>query len=209
MGVQLRWGRWLVLAALLAACSNRPAVPTPGPTLAASAGPTVGTGEGGSGPFPTVGFHHDDTALEARLPTVVNGIALTVTSFDATSELTGDPAGERLIAFLATQGRTAADLKIAEAFDPVNNAITLVAWQAPGVDASALMNSMVLAGLFVSKTASPPPNVPGSTTVGGKSVVQIPQAGGEVDDLYASGDVLIDVRTNDPSLAAQVLGGLS
>jgi len=64
---------------------------------------------------------------------------------------------------------------------------------------------MVLAGLFAPKTATPPPNLPAFTTVGGKQVFAIAFPSGEVDYLYAIGDVLYDVRSRDPALAGQVL----
>jgi hypothetical protein len=185
---------------IFAGCSG--ASPTAAPTAVPRTQAPLPSGQ----PFPTVGFAHDASDLEAMLPSIFNNARLTSTSGDATSELTADAAGQTVAAFLAGLGKTPADLKVAEAFDPDGNAgATFVAFRAVGVDAAALMRSMILAGLFVPKTATPPPNIPAAVTIGGKSVIAIPQ-GRNTDYLYAKGDVLFDVRTADPALAATALG---
>ena len=198
----------LIAAVAIAGCgalggTTRPtAAPTAGATLPAQA-------PGGTGgvPFPTVGQAHGAPSLEALLPATINGVTMVRTSFDAVDELSGDAAGAAMTAFLASQGKTPADMKIAEAFDPDNNSVAVVLFSAPGIDAGAIRTAMVTAGLFVPKSATPPPGVPAATTVGGKQVVVIAQ-GSDMDYLYAKGDVLYDVRTNDPNLAATVLSGL-
>ena len=193
----------LTVAAILAlgACSNAAA-----PTRTAAPASLPQEQPSGGGPFPTVGTAHDDPSLEALLPSTFNGVTLVKTSTDATQELSQDAAGQAVAAFLASQGKKPADLKIAEAFDPDGNAgITVVLFRAPGVDAAALRQSMILAGLFVPKTATPPPNLPAVSTVGGKEVIVIPFPGSGTEFLYARGDVLYDVRSGDPDVAARML----
>jgi hypothetical protein len=199
----------LIAVVAIAGCGSAAATskPTAAPTAAATL-PGEAPGGSGGGPFPTVGFAHDDLSLETLLPTTVNGVTLIHMSTDAVDELSGDAAGQAMTAFLQSQGKQPVDMKIAEAFDPNGLAgVTVVLFRVPGIDAGAVRTAMVTAGLFVPKTATPPPGVPAAATLGGKQVVAIPQ-GSNVDYLYAKGDVLYDVRTGDPNLAATVLGGL-
>src|SRR5436305_5048288 len=106
----------LLAAAAVAGCGALGGTtrPTVAPTVAAT---LPGEAPGGSGglPFPTVGQAHDAPALEALLPATINGVTMVRTSFNAVDELSSDAAGQAMTAFLASQGKTPADMKIAEA----------------------------------------------------------------------------------------------
>src|SRR5712691_10046615 len=73
---------------LVAGCGSAAATskPTAAPTAAATL-PGEAPGGSGGGPFPTVGFAHDDPSLETLLPTTVNGVTLIHMSTDAVDEL--------------------------------------------------------------------------------------------------------------------------
>ena len=183
---------------------------TSGPTTAPrTASPTQIPAPSGALSLPTVNPQHVDPALEDLLPSTINGIPLAKSSVNGGNALNADSAGRAVLAFLVSRGRSPSDLAIAEAFDPHGSAgVVFVAFRAPGVDAAALRSAMVLAGLYVPRTATPPPTVPAPTIHGGKEVLVIPFPGGGTEYLYARGDVLYAIRTADAALAGQILNAL-
>lgn len=172
--------------------------------------PGGGATPGASGPTDTSSADdttpHDLPALEAVLPHTVNGISLGTQSTSGTVALGDDASSQALLASLQAMGKTAADLGLAEAFDESGTLdLDLVAYQVKGADGNVLRQDIVQSWLAAGSS--------GITTsqamVGGKAIVKVDYGdGGQLDYLYARDDLVIDVASGDPALAAQVLASL-
>ena len=117
--------------------------------------------------------------LEAMLPSSVNGIALTKSSFDGAKATTAISMAS-LDKILKDNGKSLADVREAVASTP-DSAATLIsvgAIQIRGVPASALLTLMAASG-----------SVPPTSTIGGKSVIHS-GSGGSVSDIYLKDDIL-------------------
>ena len=149
---------------------------------------------------------HDLPALEAVLPHTVNGLTLGSQSTTGTTALGDDASSQALLASLQAMGKTAADLGLAEAFDESGTLdLDLVAYQVKGADANVLREDIVQSWLAAGSSGI----TTSQTTVGGKPVIKVDYGdGGQLDYLYARDDLVIDVASGDPALAAQVLASL-
>jgi hypothetical protein len=195
-------------ALMTAACGTGTTQTTAPARTVAPPSKAAPAGSGAAG-LPTVHPEHVDPTLEALLPSAINNIPLAKNSVNGGTELSADSAGQAVLAFLASKGKAPSDLTIASAFDPHGNAgVVFVLFRAPGVDAAALRSAMVLAGLYVPRTSTPPPTVPEPTIHGGKDVLVIPFPGSGTEYLYARGDVLYAIRTADATLAGNILSSL-
>ena len=168
--------------------------------LAATPSPTDRSAADTSGADTTP---HDVPALEALLPRTVQGTSLATQSTTGTLALGEDASSQALLASLQGMGKSAADLGLAEAFDESGTLdLDLVAYQVKGIDGTVLRQAIVQSWLAADSSGITTANA----TVGGKQVVKVDYGdGGQLDYLYERGDVVIDVATGDPALAAQVL----
>ena len=183
-----------------------------------------GTGSAGSGAGPTPGASSvavapsssDDTGadasdvpshvspeLEATLPSSIAGTTLISQSTTGTSALGDDESSQALVASLAKAGKKPSDLVIAEAYDPNGVLdVEVIAFKADGVKGPALEQEILdswLAGGSSGVTTK-------KETISGKEVTHVDYGdGGSFDYLYEKNDVVYDVSTSDPTVAAEAL----
>jgi peptidyl-prolyl cis-trans isomerase B (cyclophilin B) len=148
--------------------------------------------------------------LEALFPTEIAGSPLDIRSFNPTELATQFPAGApgtiELEAILGTQGRTIADLSVANGGVQTEDGFaTIVALRVAGADAAALLDglaTLVVGSDSIERTA---------TRLGGKDVAMLlaGPGGPSVEPVYAypSGDVLWFVGAQEP-LLSQVFSSL-
>lgn len=148
---------------------------------------------------------HDDPALEAILPTEAGGVALLAQSVDGGAILSDGAWSATITDFLTSVDKTSADLHLAEASDPNGVLdISVDVYQVDGVDGSAL-----LAALTAAWQADNPDLVVSDAKLGGKDVQTIDFGEGvPITYVYADGDKVFDIWTDDKSLAAEALATL-
>jgi hypothetical protein len=202
----------LSLALLAAACGGAAATATPGSAAAseAAASQSAASGapasqepaaSGGGAGVGLPGLPGSAPALEAMLPTTVNGVSFTKTSFGGGSLPATIPVGsDAMGAFLQANGKTLADVSMAmaTATDASKAGTFVMAFQVSGVDGTKL--AQVLAGTSTSDLQT--------TTVGGKQV-QEAGAAGMGFAIYVKGDVVFYILSiGDASLTAGILAAL-
>jgi hypothetical protein len=202
----------LSLALLAAACGGAAATATPGsaaaseaasPQSAASGAPASQepAASGGGAGVGLPGLPGSAPALEAMLPTTVNGVSFTKTSFGGGSLPATIPVGsDAMGAFLQANGKTLADVSMAmaTATDASKAGTFVMAFQVNGVDGTKL--AQVLAGTSTSDLQT--------TTVGGKQV-QEAGAAGMGFAIYVKGDIVFYILSiGDASLTAGILAAL-
>ena len=159
----------------------------------------------GSFAIPSFAFPSADKDLESRLPSQLNGVALTRYSFKGATFLgSGSANAQDLIDLLASLGKTPADLSVAFASDTTGALdVQMGAFRVAGADPNGL-----LAGFIAAARKSTPEDVITQVNAGGKNVTQIVDpadtASGTVY-IYVSGDVLFYVLTPDTTLAGAAL----
>jgi hypothetical protein len=144
--------------------------------------------------------------LEARLPSSVNGTALTVDSMLGT-DLFGDNQGSRAVAAaLRADGKTPADLTYAEAYDQNQELdLSLFAVAVDGLS-EAKTKALVLDSWL---TASGPGVTQSKTTLGGREVTRIDYGDDGSKDYVIAGDgAVIVVTTPDEALAKATVEAL-
>ena len=107
--------------------------------------------------------------------------------------------------FLAGVGRTPADLRFAQAFDPADNLdLELGAFQVDGVDAASLRTAIV-----DSSRAGSPGLSTGATVLSGKPLTTVLYPASTATlYLYEHDGVVFYAGTSDPALAAEALAAL-
>ena len=154
---------------------------------------------------PPVAETHDAPDLEALLPTAINGTTLEIQSWTGDGILTDDAWSTSVTAFLTTQGKTPADLAVAQGYDP-NQVLdgSVGVYRATGVAATALRDALVAAwkGDYPDMTIT-------QVTLGGKEVTK----GGFGADtassfLYIRDDVVFDIESTDEAIATAALAAL-
>jgi hypothetical protein len=148
---------------------------------------------------------HTAPDLEALLPESVGGISLHRTSPSIAEQLAADPRAANALALLRFIGKTAADIRFAQAVDlasPVR--LTILAFQVRGVDARAF------GGAIVNVLLSAVPGAQTSNvTLAGKPVIKAtPPIGGLNVYVYENGDVAFAIQTADESLATEAVSKL-
>ncbi len=142
---------------------------------------------------------HDAPDLELALPTAVNGVDLQFQSVTGEGLLSDDAWSTVVTTFLTSVGKTAKDLQFAQAADPTQSMDgTFEVYRVPGVDGAKLRDILITAwkGDFPDLKLT-------DVTVGGQKMMK-----GEFDTdtppsyLYARGEYLYDIWTNDPTIAA-------
>ena len=204
----------LALALLAAACGGgSAATPTPASTAAASQAPAsqepASQAPASQEPVPTETGSAPGVSLvpgsapelEAMLPSNVNGVAFTKTSFGGGTLPATIPVGSDVLGkFLQDNGKTLADvaLAIATPTDPSKAGTFVMAIQVKGVDGTKL--SQVLAGTSGSALQQ--------ATVGGKQVQQAGAAGMGFT-MYVKGDVVFYILAmGDASLTEGIVAAL-
>jgi hypothetical protein len=184
----------LATALLLAACGGS-ASPAPSAAASAASAPAASAPAASqpaaseqpsatdNGSAPNVSLSPGSApALEAMLPSTVNGVAFARTSFGGAAMPAGMPIGSGdLATFLQQNGKTLADVNIAMATptDTAKAATFVMAFQVKGVDGAKLADALgATTGSDLTKA-----------TVGGKQVLQAGIAGMGVV-LYVKGDVV-------------------
>jgi hypothetical protein len=172
---------------------------TPGATSVAVAPTSSDDSGAGASDVPS----HVSPALEATLPSSVAGTALISQSTTGTSALGDDESSQALVASLAKAGKKPSDLVIAEAYDPNGVLdVEVIAFKVDGVKGPALEQAVLdswLAGGSSGVTTK-------KETISGKEVTHVDYGdGGSFDYLYEKNDVVYDVSTSDPTVAAEAL----
>jgi hypothetical protein len=180
-----------------------PTIRTPRPSGSTGAGSPSPSVPAGPSATPT----HLVPDLEKLLPATVGNLALTRQSILGTTGLVGsDPSSQALVATLDTLGKTPADFQIAAGYDESGvTDLQVFAFRLGGVKGpvlgQAIVDSYQAAGASAVTAAK--------VTISGKSVTHISYGTTEADDyVYVHGDVVYDVGTTDPDLAAQSLAAL-
>lgn len=145
---------------------------------------------------------HAVPALEALLPDSIDGVPLVKDSATGGTVLGASAWGAAMRTFLAGQGRQPADLRFAQAHDPSGSLdAVLVAVQVPGVPAARVAEAIV-AG-----SRSDYPSLKASQLmIGGKPTTRVVYGDGGSDTfLYVHADVVYDVETSTPGVAAAAM----
>jgi hypothetical protein len=201
------------VALFVAACGGAAASPTPAATAAPAGGaasPAAATQEPASqapaatdaGSVPVVpNLPGSSSELEGMLPSTVNGLAFTKTSFGGGLLPATIPVDSGVLGtFLKDSGKTMADMSFAMATpaDATKAGTYLMAFQVKGADGTKLAET--LAGTSSSDLTK--------ATVGGKQVLQTGATGMGLT-LYVKGDVVFYViAIGDPTLTEGILAAL-
>lgn len=189
---------------LLTACSSASGAP-PGKSAMPSSSQVTTAGSGmtsSSAPRPSA---HIAADREATLPARIDGKALSRVSTTGAaifSEFGSTAWARRMTAFLAQAGKTPADMRYAQAWDPSETLdLDAGAFQVSGMSAATLGQGIVASSL---------PDSPGlsanATTVAGKRVMALSDPGaGLTLYLYEQHDVVFYVGSSDDALVDQYL----
>ena len=200
-----------VLVAVLAGCGSTAA---PSPSAAAdlpggataSASPSAASAASPT-PEPSVD-RHGAADLEARLPDEIAGVALARVSLTGTDFMSlGDEAGQsQMGSFLAGLGKTAADLAVAEAYDPAGILVFKEGlFRVAGADPVQLLDLWVASQQAATSNRLQVSN----TTVAGRSVTRLTDPSREVGGTtyaIADGDTLWLIAADDAALLEEALG---
>jgi hypothetical protein len=196
------------VALFVAACGGAAASPAPAATTAPAEGAASPAAASqapaatGTGSVPVVpNLPGTASELEAMLPSTVNGLAFTKTSFGGGILPATIPVDSGVMGtFLKDSGKTMADVSFAMATptDPTKAGTFLMAFQVKGADGTKLAEA--LAGTSSSDLTK--------ATVGGKQVLQAGATGMGLT-LYVKGDVVFYVLAiGDPTLTEGILAAL-
>jgi hypothetical protein len=145
-------------------------------------------------------------ALEARLPTAVNGTPLTVSSVLGTDLLADDPTSRAITAALRAEGKTPADLTFAQASDDTQTIdLSMFAVAIDGL--SQAKTKAIVLDSFLSAAGS---GVTQSTvTLGGKELTKVDFGDdGSVDYVLAGDDAVVVFSTKDAAIAEAAAAAL-
>lgn len=152
-------------------------------------------------PIRVAGSRHADPQLEALLPSVLGGVALTSAS-QAGADLS--TSSGPFDAFLGSLGKTRADFTVASAYSEGSLKAEVGAWRVVGANSALLLPGFRSAVQASSTT----PLTQAEEEVGGRSVTRIGDPGQLTrGPLYVvvRGDTLFFVQTPDPALAAEAM----
>lgn len=149
---------------------------------------------------------HDVPDLEALLPTELNGTALQPESWTGEAILSDDGWGTSMLAFLTSAGKTAADLQVAQAYDPTQALDASVGvYRVNGVEATTLRDALIAAW-----KADYPEMIVSQVALGGTTVTKAAFGTDSIDSyLYIDGDGVYDIETTDEALASAALAKLT
>ncbi|MGD0020249.1 MAG: hypothetical protein ABSD62_13440 [Candidatus Limnocylindrales bacterium] len=182
--------------------------PTATPTRTSSIGPSASAAPSVSpSPTPDLGLPHVNAALEDKLPGIIGGITLEKFSMPLSTYMASSTGGDKILytPWLVKFGKNADDIDLAVAADLTQTeTFHAQAIEVPGVDATALSGGFA----DVARKNKWPVN---AKQVGPKSVLEIVDpatdaAGGlGTAYVYATGDVLYVVVTDDPALLLEAM----
>ena len=135
-----------------------------------------------------------DPELEAKFPTQVGGVPLTVSSFALTDVGSGSEISPALQAALDAAGKTLADVRVGIGYLQDGSATSIAAVQVKGADAATL-KSVLLPALFAGQTMG----AETALQVAGKDVTSLALSG-YVAYLYPKDDILWAVSAVEPAL---------
>lgn len=149
---------------------------------------------------------HAALELEGLLPLQVNGTPLASQSWTGDAVIADDDWSTTLKAFLASVGKTPADLGFAQAYDPSEGGLDITAgvFGLDGVDPAALRDAIIDAwkGDYAELTIS-------QTTLAGIEVTKGDFGTGQINSYwYIHDGRVFDIGTADETLAAAALAGL-
>jgi hypothetical protein len=208
-----------VLATLLAGCgaakttapaqSARPSA-TPSstavPSAIASSSVAVSSSAAPSAtPEPTLPLPHADAVLEDKLPSTVNGVALVKTSLMLEGYIASPPAGGDKALYppwLVKFGKIPSDVKIAVALSFAEQmTFQARAIEVPGVSAAALSSGFADVARKAGWTVVSHVNY-----LPGKSILDIIDPATSISGIvYANGDVMYEIITDDQNLVNEAL----
>jgi hypothetical protein len=177
-----------------------------GPSSGTSPAPSVAaiepTSSEDAGASPSDVPSHVAPDLEAMLPKTIAGTTMASQSTSGTTALGDDQSSQSLVASLQKLGKKPSDLQIAEAYDPDQNVdAEVIAFGRPA--------SRRLRSARPSSTAGWPAGPRVSRRRRRRSrASRSPgrlRRRGSFDYLYEKGDVVFDVSTSDPAVAAETL----
>jgi hypothetical protein len=208
-----------VLATLLAGCGAakttapaRSAVPSATPSSSAVPSATASSTVAISGSpapsatlEPTFPLPHADAALEDKLPSTIDGVALLKTSLTLSGYIATPPAGgEKALypAWLVKFGKIPSDVKIAIAVLVSDQVIFKTrAIEVPGIAASTLSSSFADLARKAGWTV-----VSHTNYLPGKSILDMTNpASSQSLIVYANGDVMYEIVTDDQNLVNEAL----
>jgi hypothetical protein len=216
-----------LLGLVIAACSGSSATPSPttaAPPSVASASPSASAAPSssaapsgsslpsialpsGSGAFPSFSLPHEDPALEAVLPSSINGAQLQKGSFKGAGFVQG--AGnnaKQFTDFLGALGKSPNDVSFAIAVDMSGTFQGSVgAFRVAGADQGQLMTAFTAAAKQGASGAQVT-----QANVGGKDVTKIvdPTDTSGAQYVYGKGDTLFLAQAKDDATAATMLQAL-
>ena len=187
------------------------ALGTPGTgSPAASSGPGTGSAAPGSA---APGSSDSGSAappaapdLEAKLPTKVGDVVLTVDSTTGSTFLADDQGSRAITAALRASGKVADDLKVAQAYDETSNSeLTILAIGVDGMSTAKVLPIVLDSWLAASGAGVTQQKV----TLGGQEFTRVDYGDeGAMDYVRTSGDAVIVITTPDPAQAAAAAAAL-
>ncbi len=193
--------------------STPSATATPAPTRTSSPVPSGSAAPSTSAsPEATLPLAHVDPTLEDKLPDVIGGVQLTklswpLSTYIASLKGTGDSV--LYTPWLVNFGKNADDINMAIASDLTGTEhFTVQAIEMPGVAASSLTSEFANVAKAQGWPASP-------ASIGPETVMEIvdpvtTQAGGNgTAYIYAQGDIMYVIITDDASLVVEALAKIS
>ncbi|HYM83885.1 MAG TPA: hypothetical protein VEY67_07020 [Candidatus Dormibacteraeota bacterium] len=195
-------GRALVLGALVAVVVAACGSSTPSPSADVSAQPSAAAGS----PSPTPDLHFAP-ALEARLPDAIGGVPMEKFSMSGADFMAvGSSTGQGdLQSMLQQLGKTAADLSVAETFDPTGSSSNQAAiFQVKGADPVKLLSLWVAAQSVAThdRTTVTNPLIDGHLLTRLEDRTNQPS---RVSYAWSSGDSIVIVGTADEAIVREVL----
>jgi len=148
---------------------------------------------------------HDAPELEALLPDKVKDTPLALQSWTGETILTDDGWSNSLNQFLSSNGKTATDLRVAQAYDPTQNFDGSVGiYKIAGITPQKMQDALIAAWKVDF------PDAPSSTIkVDGKDVTKVDFGEDALDSyLYIRGDDVFDIETSDESIVAAAIAAL-
>jgi len=148
---------------------------------------------------------HEVAALEALLPSELNGTSLTRESWTGETILGDDTWSTSVTTFLKAAGKTALDLKTAQAYDPAGSLdLNVGAFEVSGIGGAALHDAIIAAW-----KGDYPDLKTGRATISGVDVTTGDFGdGGVASYWYVRDGVVFDFESGDRSIVAAALAAL-
>jgi hypothetical protein len=156
-------------------------------------------------PLPSLVYSHSVPALEASLPTLVQGTTLVTMSWLGDSILDDSGWGTTMTDFLTSKGKVPTDMEVAQSADP-DQVLGLAAriFRVDGIPAADL-----LAATIEGTKVDVPAMKVSQLTLGGKTVTKGEGAADPDSDYwYVQGDLLYEIQTDDEAIATDTLAAI-